>query len=123
MTRRTEQVSAELATLIGRYLLEQPDELDGALCTITRVETTPDLAHALVFVSILPDQRRGSALAVLRHFQRPFAKRLFHDLTMKVIPRIHFHIDDVFVRANAMETLLNQVAAELPPLEDVAEKP
>lgn len=118
MTRRTEQVSAELATLIGRYLLEQPDELGGALCTITRVETTPDLAHALVYVSILPDEHRGSTLAALRRFQRPFAKRLFQDLTMKVIPRIHFHIDDVEVHANEIEVLLNQVAAELPPLED-----
>jgi ribosome-binding factor A len=38
----------------------------GCLITISRTEPTPDLKHAKVFVSVLPNSMSGTGLAALK---------------------------------------------------------
>ncbi len=91
MTRRTEKVQALLQQEIGAHLLQL--ELP-ALTTISKVEVTPDLKWASVWVTIMGEE--GIQLQVLEKLNESLYDLqgdLHRKLTMKFVPRIKFVID------------------------------
>ena len=111
MSQRTEQVSALIQERIGEFFSKHL-ELKDALVTVTRVETAPDLKHANVFISVLPESRRGSGLAAVTKLRGEVGRSLFRDLSMRPVPAIHFQIDELEAHAATIEDLLNQIHEE-----------
>lgn len=107
MSRRTEQVSSLLKEVVGEYLTEHVEFEPGTLVTVTRVDTPPDLNNATVYVSILPDNRKGSALEILRKLTGRMDKALFHKMAMKKVPRLHFRIDEQELYAQEIDRILD----------------
>lgn len=93
MSQRTEQVATllqkEISTIIARDI-EPPRD---CLITVMRAEVTPDLKHAKIFVSILPDSKTGSAMKLLERKKGEVQHFLNQKLTMKFSPRIHWELD------------------------------
>lgn len=84
--------------------------------TITQVETTPDLRHAKVWVSIIgqPDER-DATLAALRRAM-PFVRHeLGSRLRIRRIPDLHVQLDDSAERGTRVLRLLRELeAGEVP---------
>jgi len=100
---------------ISRYLVEHQEELPtGVLCTVTVVSTTPDLKRATAYVTIFPEGKRGTTLTALRRLTKELNGALFHELPIKVVPKVRFLLDTVETKAADIELLLNKVAEELP---------
>lgn len=109
-------MSAELQSQISRYLIAHKEELPvGVLCTVTTVKTAADLKHAVAYVTIFPEGKRGGTLSALRRLSSSLNRSLFHELPIKIVPKVRFVMDDVETKAAEMELLLNQVARTLPP--------
>lgn len=108
MARVNELLREELSQLILREL---KDPRVASFVTITEVDTSSDLDHARVYVSIMAsaeeqkDVMKGlkSAEGFLRHTLRERIK-------MRKIPTLTFSLDTSMERGAQMLELINQVA-------------
>jgi ribosome-binding factor A len=75
--------------------------------TVTAVETSPDLRHARVYVSVLGDAaERDASLDGLRSAHGFLQRRVADELTLKHTPQLDFFEDDTARRAERVERLL-----------------
>jgi ribosome-binding factor A len=77
--------------------------------TVTAVETSPDLRHARVFVSVLgEDPQRGRTLDGLRSAHGFLQRRVASELTLKHTPTLEFLYDDSVDRSLRIQELLEE---------------
>lgn len=81
--------------------------------TVTAVETSPDLRHARVYVSVLGDDiRRELTLAGLRSAHGYLQRRVAAELRLKHTPTLEFRYDDTAERAERLARLLREDRSE-----------
>ena len=79
--------------------------------TITGVETSADLRHATVFVSVLGTQRkREKTLAGLAAAHGVLQARLARELRLKRTPQLTFEYDPTVERGVRMTQLIDELA-------------
>ncbi len=79
--------------------------------TVTAVDTSPDLRHAKVFVSILGHAgERARSMDGLRSAHGYLQKRVSAELHLKHTPTLAFVYDDTAERAQRLERLLGDDA-------------
>ncbi len=77
--------------------------------TVTSVQTSSDLRHARVFVSVLGDERvRERSLDGLRSAHGFLQKRVAVELRVKHTPTLDFVYDDTLDRGLRIEALLEE---------------
>lgn len=77
--------------------------------TVTEVDTSPDLRHAKVFVSVLgSDEQREASLDGLRSAHGYLQRRVGSELRMKRTPTLDFVLDDTAARAARLQALLDE---------------
>jgi ribosome-binding factor A len=113
-TRRVERINdllrSELSELIGREL---KDPRLAGLISITEVETTSDLRHAKVFVSVFgSDEERQSSLAALRSAAGFLRHEVAQRIVIRHMPELEFRLDSSIERGDRILRLLRQVAEE-----------
>ena len=75
--------------------------------TVTAVDTSPDLRHATVWVSVLGDEtQRKLSLDGLASAHGPLQRMVADQLRLKHTPQLDFHYDDTAERAERLERLL-----------------
>ncbi len=78
---------------------------------MTGVETSPDLRHARVFVSVLGSHRkRDETLKALEAGHGVLQAKLSRELRMKRTPRLSFEYDPTVERGVRMSRLIDEVA-------------
>jgi ribosome-binding factor A len=81
--------------------------------TVTAVETSPDLRHARVYVSVLGTERkRERALAGLRAAHAVLQARIARELRMKRTPQLAFEYDPSVERGVRMTKLIDELAPD-----------
>ena len=81
--------------------------------TVTGVDTSPDLRHATVFVSVLGDDaRRADSLAGLQAASGYLQRRVADELRLKNTPTIVFSYDDSVDRGMRISELLDEHVPE-----------
>ena len=103
--RRVNEAMREV--LSGAITSELKDPRVGFV-TVTAVETSPDLRHARVFVSVLgnPGERRRS-LQALDNAHGFLQRRVGSELRMKNTPQLQFVYDDTPERGMRITELLD----------------
>jgi ribosome-binding factor A len=115
--RLNEQIKRELMDLVRRELADPR----VANVTLTAVETTPDLYHARVYVTLLGgEDERAAALAGLRAARPLLRGELGRRLHIRRVPELEFTWDETLEQARRIESLLAQVR---PPDEAAADEP
>ena len=116
MTQRTERVDELLRQEIGQIVARELGDPDVGFATITDVETTPDLRHARVWVSVIgqPEARQASIAALQRAM--PFIRaQLGKRLRIRRIPEFSVRLDESVERGSRVLKLLSEIeAGELP---------
>jgi ribosome-binding factor A len=75
--------------------------------TVTAVDTSPDLRHARVYVSVLGEEkRRKLTLKALESAHGFLQRRVAAQLRLKHTPQLTFVYDDTAERADRVERLL-----------------
>jgi len=75
--------------------------------TVTSVDTSPDLRHARVYVSVLGDEtRRKLSMKALESAHGYLQRRVASQLRIKNTPQLTFVYDDTAERADRLERLL-----------------
>lgn len=112
MSQRTERVDELLRQEIGAIISRDVADPRVGFVTITDVETTPDLRHAKVWVSVIGQpSEREDAVAALRHAMPFIRHELGKRLRIKRIPDLHVHLDDTAERGTRILQLLAELDA------------
>lgn len=112
MSQRTDRVDQLLREEISRIVREEVADPRVGFATITNVETTPDLRHARVWVSVIgqPGERTETIAALGRAM--PYVRHeLGRTLHLKRIPDLHVQLDDTAERGTRVLQLLNELDA------------
>ena len=81
--------------------------------TVTSVDTSPDLRHAHVYVSVLGDDaQRADSLAGLESAHGYLQGRVAGELRLKHTPQLDFRYDDTVERAQRLQQLLRDEGEE-----------
>ncbi len=105
MRRVDEAVRAVLSDAIAKGLLDPR----VGFVTVTAVNTSPDLRHARVYVSVLGDEHaRTETLEGLRSAHGFLQGRVAAELTLKHTPTLTFEYDESVDRAMRITRLIDQ---------------
>ena len=122
MSQRIDRIDELLREEISVLLSREVADPAVGFVTVTRVETSPDLAHARVWVSLIGQpSERASTLAALRRAM-PFVRHLLGGrVRLRRIPELHVEVDESVERGTRVLQLLHELEAgrvpdELPPL-------
>ena len=85
------------------------------LVTVTGVDTSPDLRHAGVFVSVLAGEKKTrEAVAGLEAAHGVLQARLARELRLKRTPQLTFEYDPTVERGVRMTKLIDELAGDDP---------
>jgi ribosome-binding factor A len=108
MRRVNEAVREVLSEAVGQ--LKDPRI---GFVTVTAVETSPDLRHARVFVSVLgSEETREDSLAGLSAAHGVLQARIARELRMKRTPQLAFEYDPSVERGVRMTQLIDELAPD-----------
>jgi len=108
MRRVNESVRRVLSERIGQ--LKDPRI---GFVTITGVETSPDLRHARVYLSVLgAERKRAQTLAGLEAARSLLQAQLGRELRMKRTPQLAFEYDPSVERGVRMTKLIDELAPD-----------
>lgn len=93
MSIRCQQVSNEIKHLLSEIIVKYVETL-GYFITITSLEISPDLKYAKAFITVIPENKSGSALSQLKKSYGLIQKHLKGKIRFYTIPKITFHIDE-----------------------------
>jgi ribosome-binding factor A len=112
VTERMRRVNESVRQVLSEALRELKDPRIGFV-TVTGVETSPDLRHAKVFVSVLGSERkRAQSLAGLSAAHGVLQSRLARELRMKRTPTLAFEYDPSVERGVRMSQLIDELAPD-----------
>jgi len=112
MSERMRRVNEAVREVVSEGLVELKDPRIGFV-TVTGVETSPDLRHARVFVSVLGSEaKRKRSLAGLAAAHGVLQARLARELRMKRTPQLAFEYDPTVERGVRMTQLIDELAPE-----------
>jgi ribosome-binding factor A len=118
MTERMRRVNESLRQVLSEALLELKDPRIGFV-TVTGVETSPDLRHAVVFVSVLGgEKKRRSSLAGLTAAHGVLQAQVSRELRLKRTPQLAFEYDPSVEHGVRMSKLIDELAPEETPQPD-----
>jgi ribosome-binding factor A len=112
MSERMRRVNESVLQVLAEAVPELKDPRIG-LVTVTGVETSPDLRHARVFVSVLgSDRKREKTLRGLEAAHGLLQARLARELRMKRTPQLAFEYDPSVERGVRMTKLIDELAPD-----------
>jgi ribosome-binding factor A len=109
LAKRILQVNQLIKRELGQFILKEVDFPDGILVTITRVDTTPNLAESRIYISTMPEEREKEILEILKKAVYELQQKLNKRLKMRPIPKIKFVEERKTVEAGRIEEILNNL--------------
>lgn len=112
VSERMRRVNESVRQVLAEALPELKDPRIG-LVTVTGVDTTSDLRHATVYVSVLGSgRRRRASLLGLAAAHGILQSRLARELRLKRTPQLTFEYDPSVERGVRMSRLIDELAPD-----------
>lgn len=91
MTQRTEKVANLIKELSAQFLGRENNRT--SLITVTSADCSPDLKHATIFVTVMPEDKEAPAIEFLKRQRKDLREFLKKNIEIKTIPFIDIVID------------------------------
>ena len=112
MTDRMRRVNESVRQVLSEAIGQLKDPRIGFV-TITGVETSADLRHARVYVSVLgAERKRAQTLAGLQAARSLLQAQLGRELRLKRTPQLAFEYDPSVERGVRMTKLIDELAPD-----------
>jgi ribosome-binding factor A len=114
-SRRQERIAEVLAEELGILIASELTDprLEDAMVTVTDVQVSPDLGNARVYIQhALPAAQSRNVLSALQHSTTFLRRALVENLHLRVVPELHFVVDETEKRAHRIDEILDQIAAD-----------
>jgi ribosome-binding factor A len=110
-SRRQERVAELLQRELAELIAFELKDPRLALINVTRVDMTPDLRLAHVYVSTLGDEQSGKvAVAALEHASGYLRRQLGPRIELRFLPELKFHYDPGVAASMRIEALIQQAS-------------
>lgn len=106
LMRINEEIQKELSAMIRN--LKDP-RVQDTMISITRVETTPDLRYAKVYVSVLDKSDVKEVIKGLKSAGGYLRRELGRALSLRYTPELVFQADDSIDKGTHILKLLNDI--------------
>ena len=116
--RINEEIQRELADLLRE--LKDP-RVHKTMLSITRVETTPDLRYAKVYVSLLDKEFTKETLAGLKSSAGYLRRELGRSLQLRYTPELQWQPDDSITQGAHILELLSKLDIPEDPDDEAAD--
>ena len=108
MAYRIERLNELIRQVLGEIILETEDFEPGVLVTIMAVETSKDVLHSRVIISVFPEKKAKAILEILNRHIYNLQQLLNKKLEMRPVPKIRFVLDQTEAEAEKLEGLLRK---------------
>lgn len=109
MTQRTDRVAEEFREILAEELQRLKDPRIGFV-TVTGVDVTTDLRRAVVFYTVLGDEKQERATAAgLRSATPHLRQSIGRQVRLKVTPELEFRVDESLVEARRIDELIDRI--------------
>lgn len=98
--------------VVGELLQREiRDPRVAGLTSVTRVEVTPDVRFAKIYVSVMgSEEERVATIRALEHATGFVRSKLGEELTIRHVPAVSFQLDRSLEQGDRVLALINQVA-------------
>ena len=116
MSRRIERLNSMIRRDVSELLrYEVKDPRVSGVVSVTRVNTSNDVQHARVYVSVYGTLREKEDTIAALQSAAGFIRRQLRDrLETRHVPVLKFILDDTLTEGNQMLELLDSLAEEIP---------
>ena len=109
-SNRINRINEEIQKSLADSLRTVKDpRVADALISITRVETTPDLRYAKVYVSVLQEEKAADAMKGLQSAAGFLRRQLGSDVRLRCVPQIVWALDDSITYGARLLELINSL--------------
>lgn len=116
MPRRIEKVNSHLQREIAVIIDREVELPENALVTVTRVDTSPDLKNAKVFITVLyPGGDEKAVLAAVKANTALIRGKLAPAVTFRFVPEILICEDVALKLEEKMRKLFADIESDVPP--------
>jgi ribosome-binding factor A len=113
--RRQERVGDLLRDEVSEIIQREMSDPRLGFVSITRVELSPDLRYARLFVSVFADEdERKQALVALNKASGFIRRTLAPRLRMRTIPELSFRLDQSMEHAENVARILRELETSAP---------
>lgn len=105
---RTRRVAELIRTELSRLLLAEFQDADSGLITITRVEVTPDLMAARIFLSVFGGRDPQGVLERLDRSKGALRHALAPRVKLKYNPQLFFALDPGLDHQDRIDRLIEE---------------
>jgi ribosome-binding factor A len=112
MSKRIQRVNQLIKREISQLILREIEFPEDTLITITRVNSTPDLREAKVFVSVMPEEKKVKAFVSLNRKIYQLQQKINKRLKMKIVPKLIFVEEEMTASAARIEKILEELKKE-----------
>lgn len=114
-TRRQKKVESSVKEIVSSIITQHlSDPRIKGIVSVTRVETSPDLKNAEVYLSIMnaTPEVQETTLFAIRHASGKIQFMLGKEIRSRFCPKLHFQIDKQFKKAMNTISIIDEIAAE-----------
>ena len=109
-SNRINRINEEIQkSLAGKLRTVKDPRVSGTMISITRVETTPDLRYAKVYVSFLQENLAADALKGLKSAGGYLRRELGRELQLRYTPELVWALDDSITYGAKLLSLINSL--------------
>jgi ribosome-binding factor A len=112
MSDRVQRVNSLIKTELSKILVREIDFSKSVLVTITQAQTSSNLIHANIYVSVIPEGRTDEIFKILNKEIYDIQQSLNKRLQMRPVPKIKFLRENRTIEAAKIEKLLEEIKDE-----------
>ena len=113
VSRRLKRVSELIRQELGAILIEEVRGPRIGFVTVTRVDVSPDMAQAKVYISVLGEEADSrTTLRGLESARKRIRGRLGERVELRRVPELLFFVDEGMKRGLRVNELLSRLAEE-----------
>ncbi|MGD9901421.1 MAG: 30S ribosome-binding factor RbfA [Spirochaetales bacterium] len=107
MSRINSAIQSAIIDIIKNNLIDP--KLDGAIVSVTKVDTSNDLSHCNVYISIMTNKSAEEAFNAIRNSLPYIRKQTASRVSLRIMPQLHFILDDSIEYSAKIESLIEKI--------------
>ena len=109
-SNRINRINEEMQkSIAGKLRTVKDPRVSGTMISVTRVETTPDLRYAKVYVSFLEESKAKEAMKGLQSAGGYLRREVGNELKLRYTPELVWALDDSITYGARMLALINSL--------------
>ncbi len=107
-SHRLGRINSELQNEIAHVINYELKNIKG-IVSVTRVNITPDLRYAKVYVSILDNKNAGKTMETLKKDSKFIRGRIANTVNLRITPELVFEYDDSELQGERIDQILRDI--------------